>query len=382
MFAGLLLPAGALGDRFGRKGALVVGLVIFGGAALAASQANDPSQLIAVRTLMGVGAALIMPATLSIILNSFPMHERPKAIALWAAFAGVGGALGPITSGVLLEHYWWGSVFMVCIPIVVLADRAHRAVRPTSRDPGHTALDPIGAVLSVVALVGLVFAVIEGPELGWTAPATLAGFAAFVVGGALFVRYELSISNPMLDPRLFRVRPFSTGSGAITTIFLCTFGMFFLMTQFFQFVQGYSPLESGIRQLPYAITLIAIAPRGPKIISRFGVRRVVRVGFWIGAAAFALALHDRRRRRVLDRPGVAGSRSRPARRWSCPRRVSSSSARAAVQVGRRLRRERRDPRGGRGAWHRGARQRHCVRVPLGDGGAHGGVTARGRRHRR
>ncbi len=288
VFAGLLLPGGALGDRFGRKGALVVGLVIFGSAALAASQANDPNQLIAMRTLMGVGAALIMPATLSIILNSFPMHERPKAIALWAAFAGVGGALGPITSGVLLEHYWWGSVFMVCIPIVVLLIVLTVLFVPTSRDPGHTALDPIGAVLSVVALVGLVFAVIEGPELGWTSPATLAGFAAFVVGGALFVRYELSISNPMLDPRLFRVRPFSTGSGAITTIFLCTFGMFFLMTQFFQFVQGYSPLESGIRQLPYAITLIAIAPRGPKIISRFGVRRVVRAGFWIGAAAFAL----------------------------------------------------------------------------------------------
>jgi hypothetical protein len=189
---------------------------------------------------------------------------------------------------VLLEHYWWGSVFMVCIPIVVLLIVLTVLFVPTSRDPGHTALDPIGAVLSVVALVGLVFAVIEGPELGWTSPATLAGFAAFVVGGALFVRYELSISNPMLDPRLFRVRPFSTGSGAITTIFLCTFGMFFLMTQFFQFVQGYSPLESGIRQLPYAITLIAIAPRGPKIISRFGVRKVVRVGFWIGAAAFAL----------------------------------------------------------------------------------------------
>jgi MFS family permease len=243
VFAGLLLPAGALGDRFGRKGALEVGLVIFGAAAFAASQASDPGQLIALRTVMGVGAAFIMPATLSIILNSFPIQERPKAIAIWAAFAGVGGALGPITSGLLLEHFWWGSVFMVTLPIVAALLLLTALFVPTSRDPGRTALDPIGSVLSVVALVGLVFAVIEGPELGWSSPrrsrvrrARRRGFA--------WARYELAIKNPMLDPRLFR-RSFSTGAAAITTIFLCTFGLFFLITQFFQFVQGYSPLEAG-----------------------------------------------------------------------------------------------------------------------------------------
>ncbi len=286
VFAGLLLPAGALGDRFGRKGALEVGLLIFGGAAVAASQATDPAQLIGLRAVMGAGAALIMPATLSIILNSFPIQERPKAIAIWAAFAGVGGALGPITSGLLLEHFWWGSVFMVSLPIVVLLLVLTIAFVPTSRDPGRTALDPIGSGLSVIALVGLVFAFIEGPELGWTSPATLAGFAAFLVGAFAWTRYELAIKKPMLDPRLFRVRAFSTGSGAVTTIFLCTFGMFFLLTQFFQFVQGYSPLEAGVRQLPYALTLVVVAPRGPKIIARFGVRPVVRIGFWMGAAGF------------------------------------------------------------------------------------------------
>ena len=288
VFAGLLLPAGALGDRFGRKGALEIGLFIFGGAALAASQATDPGQLIGLRTMMGVGAALIMPATLSIILNSFPMHERGKAIAIWAAFAGVGGALGPITSGLLLQHFWWGSVFMVSLPIVGTLLVLTAIFVPTSRDPGRTALDPIGSALSVIALVGLVFAVIEGPELGWTAPATVAGFVAFVIAGFGWARYELAIKNPMLDPRLFRVRAFSTGSGAVTTIFLCTFGMFFLLTQFFQFVQGYTPLQAGVRQLPYALTLVIVAPRGPKIVTRFGVRRVVRFGFWIGAAAFLL----------------------------------------------------------------------------------------------
>src|SRR6185369_11854090 len=191
VFAGLLLPAGALGDRFGRKGALEIGLLIFGGAAFAASQASDPGQLIALRTVMGVGAAFIMPATLSIILNSFPIQERPKAIAIWAAFAGVGGALGPITSGLLLEHFWWGAVFMVSLPVVGALLLLTALFVPTSRDPGRTALDPIGSLLSVVALVGLVFAVIEGPELGWSAPATIAGFVAFVVGGFAWARYEL-----------------------------------------------------------------------------------------------------------------------------------------------------------------------------------------------
>ncbi|HTN80724.1 MAG TPA: DHA2 family efflux MFS transporter permease subunit [Acidimicrobiales bacterium] len=288
VFAGLLLPAGALGDRFGRKGALETGLVIFGLAALAASQANDPGQLIAMRTVMGVGAALIMPATLSIILNSFPIQERPKAIAIWAAFAGVGGALGPITSGLLLEHFWWGSVFMVSLPVVGSLLVLTMIFVPTSRDPSHTALDPIGSLLAVVALVGLVFSVIEGPELGWTSPATIAGFVAFVVAGFAWARYELTIENPILDPRLFRVRSFSTGAAAITTIFLCTFGLFFLITQFFQFVQGYTPLEAGFRQLPYAITLVIVAPRGPRIIARFGVRPSVRVGCWLGALGFAL----------------------------------------------------------------------------------------------
>ena len=173
---------------------------------VAASQASDPGQLIALRTVMGVGAAFIMPATLSIILNSFPIQERPKAIAIWAAFAGVGGALGPITSGLLLEHFWWGSVFMVTLPIVAALLLLTALFVPTSRDPGRTALDPIGSVLSVVALVGLVFAVIEGPELGWSSPATIAGFVAFVVGGFAWACYELAIKNPMLDPRLFRVR--------------------------------------------------------------------------------------------------------------------------------------------------------------------------------
>ena len=287
VFAGFLLPAGALGDRFGRKGALECGLVIFGGAALVASQSTDAAQLIGLRSVMGLGAALIMPATLSIILNSFPIQERPKAIAIWAAFAGVGGALGPITSGLLLEHFWWGSVFMATLPVVAALLLLTALFVPTSRDPSHTALDPIGSGLSVVALVGLVFAVIEGPELGWTHPATIAGFVAFVVAGFAWVRYELAIENPMLDPRLFRVRAFSTGSACVATVFLCTFGMFFLITQFFQFVQGYTPLQAGVRQLPYAITLVLIAPRGPKIIGRFGVRPSVRVGCWMGALGFA-----------------------------------------------------------------------------------------------
>ena len=191
VFAGFLLPAGTLGDRFGRKGALECGLVIFGGATLVASQSTDAAQLIGLRSVMGLGATLIMPATLSIILNFVPdpgaIRRRSRS---GQRLRVCGGALGPITSGLLLEHFWWGSVFMATLPVVAALLVLTALFVPTSHDPSHTTLDPIGSGLSVVALVGLVFAVIEGPELGWTHPATIAGFVAFVVAGFAWVRYS------------------------------------------------------------------------------------------------------------------------------------------------------------------------------------------------
>jgi EmrB/QacA subfamily drug resistance transporter len=288
VFAGFLLPAGALGDRFGRKGALQVGLVVFGVAALAGSLAGSPSPLIASRAVMGIGAALIMPATLSIIVNCFPMHERPKAVAVWAGFAGVGGALGPITSGFLLEHFWWGSVFFINLPVIALLLVLSALLVPTSKDPDGHPLDPPGALLSVVGLVALVFGVIEGPELGWTHWATIGGFVVAAIALTAFVFWELRTRYPTLDPRLFRNRAFASGSAAVTIAFFAMFGMFFLLTLYLQYVKGYSPLEAGVRVIPNALSLMLVAPRGPALVARFGVKRVVRAGFLLVATGFTI----------------------------------------------------------------------------------------------
>jgi len=288
VFAGVLLPAGALGDRFGRKGALQFGLVVFGVAVLIASMADDPGQLVAARVAMGVGAAFIMPATLSIIVNSFPFHERPKAIAIWAAFAGVGGALGPISSGLLLDHFWWGAVFFINVPLVALLLFLSVPVLPRSKNPDGHPLDPIGALLAVGGLVSLVFAVIEGPERGWAGPLTLGGFVVAAALLVAFVLFELRRENPMLDPRLFKLPGFGAGAAAITFAFFSIFGMFFLLTQHLQFVLGYSPLEAGVRVIPNALALVIMAPQAPKFVVRFGVRATMRAGFLLTSLGFAL----------------------------------------------------------------------------------------------
>jgi EmrB/QacA subfamily drug resistance transporter len=288
VFAGVLLPAGALGDRFGRKGALQFGLVVFGGAAIVASFANDPSQLIAARAAMGVGAGFIMPATLSIVMTCFPFHERPKAIAIWAGFAGVGGALGPITSGLLLKHFWWGSVFFINVPLVALLLVLSWLIVPTSKDPDGHRLDLVGAASAFVGLVALVFGVIEAPERGWADPLTLASFVVAAVVLSFFVWWEVRHRTPMLDPRLFRLPGFGGGSLTISVAFFSMFAMFFLLTQYLQYVKGYDPLEAGLRVLPNAIALMIVAPQGPKLIARFGVRATLRTGFLIAAIGFTL----------------------------------------------------------------------------------------------
>lgn len=287
VFAGFLLPAGALGDRFGRKGALQVGLVIFGVSAAVGSQVTSAGALIAVRAVMGIGAALVMPATLSIIQSSFPPHERAKAVATWAAFAGAGAALGPPLSGLILEtNWWWGAVFIVNLPLVVLLLGLSIRIVPTSKDPEGHALDPVGAVLSVFALVTLVFGIIEGPEWGWTDPRVLAAFGAAVLFGAAFVAWELRVDAPTLDPRLFRLPGFSMGSMSITFTFFCMFGMFFLVTLYLQYVKGYTPLQAGVSGLPSAAMMIAISPRSPAITARLGIRTTLRVGYTLAALGF------------------------------------------------------------------------------------------------
>ena len=288
VFAGLLLTAGSLGDRFGRKGALQLGMVVFGIGSLASALIDTPNQLIGTRALMGIGGAFIMPATLSIITNVFPPEERGRAIALWAAIAGVATALGPISGGFLLEHFYWGSIFLVNLPIVAIALGAGAYLVPSSKDPSNPRLDPIGAVLSIVGLIALVYGIIQAPEHGWTDPATLVAFGVAAVVLVSFAIWESRTASPMLDTSFFRNPRFSAASTGVMLLFFAMFGSIFLQTQYLQFVMGYSPLEAGIRLLPMALTMLVIAPNSSRLADRFGTKLVVGTG--LGLAGLALVL--------------------------------------------------------------------------------------------
>ena len=291
VFAGMLFTAGTLGDRFGRKGALQLGLVLFLGGTLVAAVGTSSTQVILGRALMGLAAAFVMPSTLSILTNVFPAHERPKAIGVWAGISGGGAALGPIASGFLLEHFWWGSVFLVNVPVILLSLLAGRLLLPTSRDPEQPPLDLPGAVLSIAGLGLLVYGIIEGPLHGWLSGGSLLTFGAAAVILGLFVARELTARHPMLDLRLFRDRRFSVASGGMALVFFAMFGTFFLVSQYFQLVLGYSPLESGLFQLPMAFLMMAMAPQAPRLVARYGAARVVPVGLGIvglGLVLFSL----------------------------------------------------------------------------------------------
>jgi len=289
VFAGLLLTMGALGDRFGRRGALSVGLAIMGVASILSSFAGSADHLIATRALMGVGGALIMPATLSIITNVFTNRkERSQAIAIWAATAGLAVAIGPVTGGWLLEHFWWGSVFLVNVPVVVVALVLGRLYVPTSRDPAAPPLDLPGAALSIAGLVTLVWAIIEGPQ-GWTDPAVLGAFAVAAVLLGAFVAWERHTPAPMLDTNFFRNPRFSAASGALMLTFFAMFGSLFLLTQFLQSVLGYTALETGVRLLPMAAVQMVVAPMSARIVERVGSKIVVAAGLSIGAVGLLMA---------------------------------------------------------------------------------------------
>ena len=295
VFAAFLLPAGALGDRFGRKGALLTGLVVFVLGALLGSTADTAGQVITFRATMGIGAALAMPATLSILTAIFPPDERNKAIAIWSGFAGAGGAIGILSAGVLLEYFWWGSVFFVNVPIAVTALVLVVAFVPTSRDTQGHNLDPFGSILSAVGLATLVFALIQGPEYGWTDPLVLGGFVAAVALLTSWVAFERRQEHPMLDPRLFRIPRFGLATLALGTTFAVMFGMFFGLAQYLQFVLGYSPLDAAVRVMPFAVVMIAVSPRGPALAARFGSGRVIGGGMLVtalGCGVMALLTGD------------------------------------------------------------------------------------------
>ena len=289
VFACLLLTAGSLGDKFGRKGALTTGLVIFGACSALASLSTTPTELIIARGAMGVGGAFIYPTTLSILTNTFRGHERARAIGIWAGVSGLGIAVGPLAGGLLLEHFWFGSVFLVNVPVCILAVMFGYFVVPSTRDPEDTALDPIGAALSVVALFGLMYGIIQVPDNGWGSAGVQGGFA---IGSAFLVAFglwELRSRHPMLDLRFFKNPRFTAASATITLISFALFGSTFLLTQFFQFVLGYSPLKAGLLTSPVAVGLMIGSPNAPRFVVRWGTTRVVVLG--LSTVAVALALY-------------------------------------------------------------------------------------------
>ena len=292
VFAGLLLTMGALGDRFGRKLALNVGLIIFGVASLFAAFADTATALIIARAFMGIGGALIMPSTLSIITNIFTGEERGRAIAAWAAVAGLGIVIGPALGGWLLENFWWGSIFLINIFIVLAALGLGFFLVPESKDPAATPLDPVGAVLSIGGLSALVYAIIEAPSKGWTDVVVVGGFALAVVLLGAFLWWERNTEHPMLRLEFFKNPRFSAASAAIALVFFAMFGTIFLLTQYLQFVLGFSPLEAGIRVMPVA-TMVIAAPIAARLVEKVGTKRVVTTGLVVVALAMAwLALID------------------------------------------------------------------------------------------
>ncbi len=278
VFAGVLLSAGSLGDRFGRKRALTFGLAVFGLGSLGSALADSAGLLIATRALMGVGGAFIMPSTLSILTATFPANERGKAIGIWAGVSGLGIAIGPVSGGWLIEHYDWSSIFLVNLPVVVLALAAGRFLVPESRDESAPRLDVGGFVLSFAGLTALTWGLIEAPDRGWSDALVLIAFAIAVVVLVLFVVWERRAAQPMLEVKLFRNPNFSASSAAISLAFFALFGTVFFLTQYLQEVRGYTALEAGLRTMPVAAGLVLGGPLSAKLTERVGIRVVVPIG--------------------------------------------------------------------------------------------------------
>lgn len=295
LFAGTLLLAGSLGDRFGRRRILAIGLVIFTAGSLVAVFATDASMLTACRGIMGIGGAFIMPSTLSILVHVFPEpHERARAIGIWAAVAGVGVALGPIIGGLLLEHYSWHAIFWVNPPIAIVVLFLVWWLVPESSDPARPKLDPLGAVLSAGGLIALVTFVIELPETGIDTM-TIGLFVAAAVLLSAFVWWERRVERPMLPMELFGNRLFTTAIITVALVYFALMGAMFFLPQFLQLVQGMSPLQSGIAVLPGALGLLVASLFSPRLAQRFGTRRMVVIGLAVvtlGMTLFSTLARD------------------------------------------------------------------------------------------
>jgi EmrB/QacA subfamily drug resistance transporter len=286
VFAALLLAAGSLSDRLGRKGMLLSGLGVFGLGSLAGALTATPGQLILARCFMGLGAAMVFPATLSLISNVFTERtERARAIGLWGATAGMAIALGPIVGGWLLQRFSWTSIFFAMVPVAVLGGALVAWSAPRSRDPLAARIDRLGLLLSTTAMALLIYTIIEAPDHGWGSARSVAGFALFAALGAAFVAWELRTRNPMLDVSLFRNPRFTAASASVTVAFFTLFGFIFLITQYFQFIKGYGPLSTGVHLLPVASSVGVSSVLGTRLAVRVGTKLVVAAGL-LAVAAF------------------------------------------------------------------------------------------------
>ncbi|WP_328539096.1 MFS transporter [Streptomyces sp. NBC_00344] len=285
VFAGLLFTAGLLGDRIGRKKVLLFGLAVFGVGSVLAAVSSSPAQLIAFRALMGLGGAFVMPATLAVLMNVFEREEQPKAIGIWAGGVGLAIAIGPITGGLLLEHFWWGSVFLVNVPVVIVALIAMVILVPDSRDPDPGHIDPVGVSLSVVGLVLLVYGIIRGGQLAdFTAPSVLLTVLGGIAVLITFVVYERRSDHPAIDVTHFKNPAFSAAVAAIALVFFALMGVTFFSAFYMQSVRGYTALQSGLLLLPLAAAQMIFSPRARLVVERFGARAVCTAGMVLVAA--------------------------------------------------------------------------------------------------
>jgi EmrB/QacA subfamily drug resistance transporter len=288
VFAGLLFTFGVIGDRIGRRRVLVAGLLVFGIGSLLSAYSHSPAELIAARAVMGLGGAAVMPQTLSIISNVFEPRERPKAIGIWATAVGVGVAVGPVLGGILLAHFWWGSVFLINVPVTALGVVAVLALVPESRNPRPGKVDTVGVLASVVGLTLLVFGIVRG---GDTSDWTRADVLGTILGGlavlAFFVWFEARSDHPSLDVRLFRDRRLSASVGALTLLFFGMGGVFFFTSFYLQNVRGYSALQAGSLAIPFAVGQMIMSPRSASLVRKHGAKVVGALGMSMTTIALA-----------------------------------------------------------------------------------------------
>src|SRR2546421_10539204 len=294
VFASLLLAAGSLSDRVGRKGVLLAGLGVFGMASVAGGLTTTPDQLIVARCVMGLGAAMIFPATLSLISNVFTeRRERALAIGLWGASVGAAFALGPLAGGWLLEHFSWTSIFFTMAPVAALGAALIALTVPTSRDPQAPRTDRFGLLLSTAGMALLTYTIIEAPDQGWGSARPLVGFALATVLLGAFIAWQRRAAKPLLDVGLFRNLRFTAASGSVTLVFFALAGFIFMVTQYFQFLKGYGPLSTGVRLLPVASSVAVTSVLGTKLAVRYGTKLVVvtgllfLVGFFVWVSTFS-----------------------------------------------------------------------------------------------